>query len=97
MRPINFQPYIITLSSQDEGSSTVYRLEGIKFDEGGKNLFIITELLCEKLPYIKDGYKEVPVTIGTVVLISHYAKEEIIEMDTKRFKYWKQFVKMRHI
>ena len=96
MRPVNFEACILTFSSQDENSYTTYRIEGITFNENDKDLFIVTELLFEEMTYSKDGSgHDKRVKVGTVLLLNHSIKKEVIEMDTKKYKYWTQYLKIR--
>ncbi len=97
MRPINLQPCELTFTTQDEKSDSTYRIEGIRFKENDKDLFIVVELLSEKMPYTKHEGKESPVKVGTILQLTHAIAQKNIEMGKKKYKYWTQFLKMRHI
>lgn len=94
---MNFQPCVITFTTQDANSDTTYCIEGILFKENDKDLFIVTKLLCEKIPYTKHEGLETPVTVGRVLLLVQAVSHNNIIMDDKTFKYWTQFLKIRHI
>ena len=97
MRHIKFQPCEITFTTQDEDTDTTYCIEGIRFKENDKDLFIVIKLLSEKIPYIKHEGREEPVIVGSVLVLIRAIAQKNIVIDKKKFKYWTQFVKMRHI
>ncbi len=97
MRPINFQPCELTFTTQDFNNDITYLIEGIRFEEDKRVLFIVTKLLCEKIPYTKHEGKEAPVKVGNVLELTHTVAQDNIVMDEKKYKYWTQFLKMRRL
>ena len=48
------------------------------------------------MTYSKDGSgHDKRVKVGTVLLLNNSIKKEVIEMDTKKYKYWTKYLKIR--
>ena len=90
------KPCIYTIPSTE--GQRHWKLKGIKYNDDYIEKFIVTDILSEDIPYIKDqdGVKH-KLEVSMIITIGDDFLYEETTLDKEEEYYWQQFIKIKRI
>lgn len=97
MIPENYWEAGVYTLKAESGNAT-WDVEGIHLCEDQQQKFLVTNLLCEDIPYIKDrdGRKH-KMEVGMLLSNAPSSVFRKITMTEEEDRYWKQFMKLKRL